>query len=307
MRIRFALTLLATAAAVCGALGTAQATTISNGSFSVGVDASGALYDDSSGVGIRRLSDGYDPLEPGSPRDSWGLSYGSTSASGDPYDYGNSNESSVSSFGASSGTVTNNIGSGAMTLVQTYSFAADNVVKIQESITNNTGSAQTVLFQRDVDWDVYPTEFDEVTTIPGSPPAPVSNDSYYGFENPDPLVGYSDSGYPGGGTQGPEDLGGGIAIDLGTLAAGGTDTFDYYYGISNTDQSESGLVSEIQGLGANFVVATDSSDGSCPTCGTNSAAIAFGPSTAVPEPITLVLFGSGLLGMGYVRRRTRKA
>ena len=41
-------------------------------SFSVGIDPSGALYDDSPVVGFRRLSDGYDPLAPGTPRDSVG-------------------------------------------------------------------------------------------------------------------------------------------------------------------------------------------------------------------------------------------
>ena len=34
---------------------------------------------------VFRNGDGYDPLQPGTPRDSWGLSYGATSSQGDPF------------------------------------------------------------------------------------------------------------------------------------------------------------------------------------------------------------------------------
>ena len=47
--------------------------TNSTGTFSVGIGPNGELFDDSTGVGIRRISDGYDPLAPGTPRDSWGV------------------------------------------------------------------------------------------------------------------------------------------------------------------------------------------------------------------------------------------
>src|SRR5690242_18820664 len=44
--------------------------------FAVGIGTSGELYDTGSGIGFSRLADGYDPLAPGTPRDSWGLSIG---------------------------------------------------------------------------------------------------------------------------------------------------------------------------------------------------------------------------------------
>ncbi|MFY9969960.1 MAG: hypothetical protein WAK41_11215, partial [Roseiarcus sp.] len=60
-------------------------------SFSVGIGPNGELYDSGTGVGVRRLSDGYDPLAPGSPRDSWGVETSGGSAYGDYASYGTLN------------------------------------------------------------------------------------------------------------------------------------------------------------------------------------------------------------------------
>jgi hypothetical protein len=253
------------------------------GSFEVGIDTSGVLFDSSTGIGFRRISDGYDPLEPGVPRDSWGIAYsGPTSgeAQADPTDFGNDSEvTSLVSFAANSATVVNTIGPEALVLTQFYSFAAENVLRIQEAVTNTSGASLAVLFQRDIDWDVAPTGEDEVTTIPSGMSSPVIDASFFGFENPNPSFGYGSSGYPAGGTSGPDDLGGGIKIGLGMLADNATDTFDYYYAISLLGQSQANLVTELSSVGATYSVLTDSSEGPCLTCGTNSAAIAIGPES----------------------------
>jgi hypothetical protein len=202
-----------------------------------------------------RLADEYDPLAPGIPQESWGISFTGAitgSAYADPAEFGTSNETPISmTFTASSGTIVNSINDGEIFLTQNYSFSAANVLQISESIQNFSGGTLAVEFQRDIDWDVYPTEFDEITTIPGV------------------------------GTSGPTDLGAGIKVNLGTIPSGNTDTFSYYYAISNTGQTEAQLNTEVQSAGAAFVILTDSSDGPCDTCGTNSAAIGVNSAVSV--------------------------
>jgi hypothetical protein len=283
----------------------AQATiTDPTSSFSVGIGPNGELYDASNGVGFRRLSDGYDPLAPGSPRDSWGVETSGGSAYGDQADYGASNlTGTTQSFGASSGTSVSTTSVG-VTVSQSYKFLQANVVKVTDTITNTSGGTLTgVMFQRDIDWDVSPTEFNENSF--GAPIAGNVNDSsYYGFENPDPSLPYIFS--CAGGCNQIGDLGGGINVTLSNLSAGGSDTITYLYGISMLGESVNGLISEILADGGYYYIATQSSEaGYYPNLGTNSAIIAV--SSGVPEPSTWAMMALGFIGLGFAARRGRKA
>jgi hypothetical protein len=281
----------------------AHATTISNGTFTVGIGSNGELYNFSTGIGFRRLSDGFDPIAPGSPRDSWGIAINGLSAYADQAYFGTFGVSSTSTFGPSSGTVTSSILSGAATERQSYHFVAPNVLAITTTVTNTTGAAANVLYQRNVDFDVAPTAFSEVTKVPAVPAGSrVSNDTYYGFNSPVPTTPYMLSAFPAGGTFGPSDLGGGIELNLGTLANGASTTFTYFYADNNSGQSPSALDAELAGLGAGFVVTSYSADGNFNTA-TNSAAIGVG----VPEPASLTLLAGGVAALGLVRRRKAQA
>ena len=229
---------------------------ISDASFSVGVDGSGALYDSSSGIGFKRLSDSFDPLAPGSPRDSWGVSYTGAvtgEAQGDPVDFNNINETTTfMTFAGSTGTVVNTTTDGALSLTQNYSLTG-NTLTIHEMITNLSSGPLMVTFQRDIDWDVAPTETEEITTIPGV------------------------------GSSGPADLGAGIKVGLGTLGISSSVNFSYFYGISQSGETPTALAGDLSRAGANFVITTESSDG-----GSNTAAL--GSSDSSPLQTTFYGF-----------------
>jgi len=279
-----------------------------SGTYSVGVNSSyGNVYDPTVGIGIVRNADGYDPIAPGTPRESWGLSAGTTAGYADPQDFGTSNITAGSLAG---GTITNTLNAGSgdlLSLTQTYSFVASNVVRILETITNVSGVAQVVGFARNVDFDVAPTQFFEFTKSI-SAVTPVTGASYYGFESPSPLDPYAFPATPGT-VYGPSDLGAGFQLSLGSLAAGASTSFYVYYGLSLFDQTPDGLTSQVQALAPGLwgQATSYSSDGDFFTA-SNSVTLAIGPITAVvPEPSTMAIGGLSVLalaGFGLRRRRT---
>jgi hypothetical protein len=292
------------AALLAGAAANAQQViTDPSGNFSVGLGANGELYDSTSGVGVRRLSDGYDPLAPGSPRDSWGVEIvGGGSAFADQFDFGNSNLTGTTyTIGPSSASATTTTSIG-LTVNQQYTFVSPNVLEIRETVTNISGASADVLFGRDVDWDVAPTEFNENTFGPiGANPAVVGS-SYYGFENPDPSIPYGSSCFSG--CNFTSDLGAGIQVNLGTLLNGQSATIDYFYGISQLGQDVNGLIGEAQSDGAQYIIATQSSEnGAYPNLGIDSAFIGVGN---VPEPSTWAMMLVGFAGLGYAGYRRSK-
>jgi hypothetical protein len=274
-----------------------------SGSFAVGIGPNGELFDSVNGIGFRRIADGYDPLAPGTPRDSWGVTANGSSAWADQAYYGSSGVSSTVTLGANSATVTTTTLIG-LKVNQVYTFApSGNILEITTTVTNIGDSTATgVGFQRDVDWDVYPTEFNENSfgnAITGN----VVGSSYYGFESPDPLASYGSSCAAGCNSTG--DLGGGIKIALANLAPGASDSFIFLYGISQSGQNVNGLITEAQGLGAYYWIATQSSEnGAYPNLGANSALIGI---SDIPEPASFGVMAMALAGLlAYTRRRKNK-
>jgi PEP-CTERM motif len=297
---------IATAVAAIASLGGTAAwaqnvVTDPSGMFSVGIGPDGELFDRTSGIGFLRRSDGYDPLAPGTPRDSWGVETSAGPAFGDVENNGTENlTGTTQTIGPSSATslTTTSVG---VTLSQSYSFLQPNVLKVTETIINSSGGLLTrVLFQRDIDWDVMPTEADENSF--GDPITGRVNDSSFdGFEFPDPSQPYRSSCATGC-SQTNGDFGGGINVTLGDLSAGASDTITFLYGISAIGENVNGLISEVDADGANYWIATQSSEnGAYPLLGTNSAIIAV--ESGVPEPSTWAMMLIGLAGLGFAGSR----
>jgi PEP-CTERM motif len=212
--------------------------------------------------------------------------------------------STTQSIGANSATSTSTLVNG-LTVGQTYTFVAPNVLEIAESVTNTGGTSTDVLFQRDIDWDVFPTEFDENTFAPAIPgTGPVIESTAEGFDNLDPSTPFFGPTCTAGcNVQG--DLGGGIKLDLGILAPGQTSTFNFFYGISQLGENVNGLDAQFTAAGASYIVSTQSSEnGDYPNLGANSAAIGFGAS--VPEPSSVALLMTAIAGFGGIAWRRRR-
>lgn len=289
---------------------TAQAGIITSpgGNYQVGIDdvagGGGTLYDLNAGIGFRRVGDGFDPIAPGTPRDSWGVSAGVTSGYSDPADFGTNNINLISAvFNANSAVINSSLNAGSgniLTISQTFTFLAQNVLQVATTVTNVSGAPQSVLFQRDVDWD-DDLDFSDNSYIPART-LPIIETTFYGFENPDPLSPYSSDPGPAGGVDFGGDDGNGIKVDLGLLADGSSVSFNYYYGINAPGQTRSDLVNQMLALGATYVASEESN----PDPGLYSSALGFSP-LAAPEPTSMTLMALGAVGLLGYSRRWRKA
>ncbi len=283
--------------AIAGQASAQQATiTDAGGAVAVGLSSYGALYNSDDGTGFRRTADGYDPIQPGTPRDSWGLSAGGSSAWSDPNFLGDSGIASGGLVAGANSAVATAVTDFGFTVLQNFSFV-DGILRIDTSVTNNTADAVAdVLFQRNVDWDIDPTAFEETIFGPSGSSSLVIEGSNYGFENPDAAQPYN-FGCLADCSAGPGDLGAGIRINLGSLMGGATRKFTYFYGVSASGQTPAGLIAAGHAAGAQFIIGGRSSDD-----GTNSAFIGV---AGVPEPATWAMLILGFFGLGATLRRRR--
>ncbi len=272
-------------------------------SFAVGINSLGNLFDPIAGIGFVRLSDGYDPILPGASREAWGVSAGGASGEADPQGlYGVTNivANGQPSFGSNAAVLRTALSTGAAPLFQIeqdYGFVAGNVLRIATTIVNVSGSDQSVLFSRQVAWEmgIGTTTFtySVVPALSGS----VVSATTGGTEDADPTVPFQNPVGPGGGVAGPDVLGGGFQLNLGTLVDRASTSFAIYHAISRVGQTRGDLLDEVSALGSAYTITGTSSEAGTIDSGSLSAALGFGPivtATATPEPPTLLL---GLLGV----------
>jgi len=247
---------------------------ISNGTLQLGVNCEGHLNTpfspDPLGIGfmgLRYIPTGAASTEPGCQCEGWGVANGAksgpkvnTCAAGSEQGYANVTvdsgavnlivESFLVSADSAVSTVRVNNGADLWRVKHDYhpSAATPNLYEVTVTIENLSGVAKPTLYRRVMDWDIYPTPFNEFVTLnPGllSPTAKLYRMDNNGFNsaNPCSFTSYGTTLEPGDAQAidlGPADHGALFDFDFGTLAAvgaGAVVTFKTYYGATGDEPS----------------------------------------------------------------------
>lgn len=312
------------------ALATAGAV-ITSGNIALGVNAeghlntldpTGAVSTSNAGgyVGIAyKFADGTwrDATSPGCLCEGWGVSGSGSSGYANVSTDGGANNLTVDSFTSSASSITSKVSltsGAALSVSQTYaaSVAAPGKLFENKVVISNTGATTItdVRYVRVMDWDIPPDEFNEYVTIKGTATTTQLEKSHNnGFNTANPL---NDFGPRNPATvdadfvdNGLDDHGAYFRFLFGDLAAGESKEFSIFYGATGTE------VDMINALNAAEVELYSLGQWSGDPTGGTPATYAFGfkgvggviQPPAVPEPGTILLLGSGLVGLAFWRKR----
>jgi hypothetical protein len=195
--------------------------------------------------------------------------------------------------------------------------ASPNLYEATVTITNTTAATVTdVRYNRTMDWDVPPTDFNEFVTLKGAGLGDLIDSCDDGFESANPLsdcsaivAGNEDANFT---DVGPFDIGARFTFGFGDLAAGASKTFKIYYGAAG---SESAALAALALAGAEGIYSLGQSNGGQTSGAPATFIFGFGgvgappidpDPTAVPEPASMLLIGGGLAG-GLFKRLRKKA
>lgn len=295
-------------------------TVVTNGVVSLGVNPEGNLIDDAAAIGLTYVPTAGEALWPGCNCEAWGVGDDISKRYGQAGEVSGDTNIVVESFVTTATTATSvvviNDGEDLFRVTHDYApSSSPNLYQGDVTIENISAEATELLYRRAMDWDVPPTEFDELVTLYTGGAANVIFSSDDGFADGNPFAGQTFLLFTGEAEDsGPADHGALFDFDFGTLAPGASFSFKIFYGAAgNQDEALAALAAvgaEVYSLGKpNPAVEGVGEDGSPNTfifgfAGVGGAPI--GETVAVPffTPVGLALV-IALLGLYGVRRIRR--
>jgi type IV pilus assembly protein PilY1 len=304
---------------------------ISNGVVRLGVNATGQLNYD--GVGVASVATGNDATVYGCECEGWGAGVsggGFTGTAGWFNDaIGHGGTTVLNSFSSTATTATSvvTIKSGATDVMKVTHYyhpsANPNLYQVDVSIENLTGGTlgtgtDGIRYRRVMDWDIAPTAFDEYVNMYTGGASNVLYTSNNGFATSNPFGG--ESGGSGCSTlltgeygfYGPDDCGAHFDFGFAALDAGGILEFTTFYGTAGTIDLMTAALADVEAEVYSMAHCNPAGDSSCTFDGDPNT-FAFGfkgvggdPIEVVPDPITMTLLGTGLVGIAAARRRRRQ-
>ena len=213
------------------------ASVITNGTVSLGVNPEGNLIVDSARIGLTYNPTGGEALYPGCNCEGWGAGDDVTKDFGKAGEaFGNANIT-VESFTATADSalsvvIINDDGDLFRVTHDYFPSSSPNLYQVDVTIENLRASDTTVHYRRAMDWDVPPTEFDELVTLITNGATKVIFSSDNGFADGNPFVAGGSILFTGEATDsGPTDHGALFDFNFGTASAsGGTVDFTIFYG-----------------------------------------------------------------------------
>jgi hypothetical protein len=289
---------------------------ITSGAVSLGVNDTGELNFGGVGLALAGVGDG---IFPGCLCEGWGVAVNGTTSGGASIDNPDPGNLTLSSFTSTASTATSVVTLTSLpTLQVTQAYApsaAAGLFAVNVTFTNTGATAfNNLLYTRVMDWDIPPTEFNELVTIQGVGATNLVLSHDDGFADVDPLHATSPINAATLNTNftdnGPDDHGAYFKFNFGTLDAGASKTFTIFYGATG---SEASALAALGVVGAElYSFGQSAGNGATGTPGTfifgfkgvGGTVIVPPPSGDVPEPgsLLLVLAGLGMSAVGRMRK-----
>lgn len=333
--MNFIKTITATAI-LLGAMAQAQAgAIITDGNVKLGVDDYGNLniggdigsVTGTTAVGLRYLTANgeYESTSHGCLCEGWGVAIADNNTAGYANNSAGTAGLAVDAFSSTATTASSTTLMGsALKITHSFALAAEtaNLFRVKVTIENTSGAdINNLLYRRTFDWDTDPSPFSEFVTIGGTAAATAvlaaSND---GFCSSNPLSGCAGMGYTGDFTTlSADDQGANFDFDFGALVAGGTYSFDIFYGAANNKTAALNALGQVgaevyslgwSGWDANQDGTSDNGSEATPTFifgFSGVGGVALPDPTDVPAPAPVLMLGLGLFGLAMSRRQRKAA
>jgi len=328
-----------------GELGNCNGANCNSGGVATGTPALPAGSNVAGGpYGIYLASQNADGVAPGCFCEGWGAAYNGSVQGNSSNDNGGNTNITPGSFTTNAPpngygtTATSVVTIGSLQVTQAFAPAVNTPGAgggtsnwlFQDTVTldNTSDAAMTnVEYARSTDWDIPPTEFNEIETLGGWGATALTYSVNNGFCNDNPLTlasscvvidttagsAWMDTNFT---QNGVADQGSSFLFNLGSLGADDSATFNIFYGAADNNADAFTALGDV---GAEVYVLGYSNNGN-DGANLDSGTWMFGfsgvggtplppPSGVTPEPSSLVLFGTSMLGLaGMVRlRRGKKA